>query len=369
MKLLSNHTFAARAVFRTGSIVALAYLISGLAPAWGQSAGVPTAHVKLQQVSASFELDGVIQPLKQSTVAAQVAGRIVSLQVRAGDKVRSGQLLATIDDSEASAGVQRSQAQVNQAEADLRNAKANLERTLDLQSKGFVSKAALDTAETQYKGALAAREQAAASALQSSISRGFTRVMAPYDGWVLQTHAEAGDLALPGKPLVTIYAPLPLRAVVQVPASKVAAVRGAASTQVQADSNSSQSEWITPLSRSAVPSADPVSQTMEWRLELNAKDSVGLVPGQQVRARFSQEPQHSAKKLLVPSAAVVRRGELTAVYVVVNGAFSLRAVRLGNTVGSDGIEVIAGIQAGEQIALDPIRAGFPKAVPAASTAK
>ena len=108
---------------------------------------------------------------------------------------------------------------------------------------------------------------------------------------------------------------------------------------------------------------------MEWRLELNAKDSGGLVPGQQVRARFAQEPQHSAKKLLVPSAAVVRRGELTAVYVVVNGAFSLRAVRLGNTVGSDGIEVIAGIKAGEQIALDPNRAGFPKAVPAASTAK
>jgi RND family efflux transporter MFP subunit len=334
---------------------------------FAQTSPVPITVVQAKAVASAYELDGVIQPVKQSTIAAQAAGRIASLAVKAGDKVKAGQVLATIDDREASAGVQRSQAQINQADAELRNARANVERTRDLQSKGFVSKAALDTAETQYKGAAAVRDQATASALQSSISQGFTRVTAPYDGWVLQTHAEAGDLAVPGRPLVTIYAPLPLRAVVQVPASRVQLVRASNQTQVQLDDVSNSAQRITPVARTEVPSADPVSQTTEWRLDLSSKDSANLLPGQQVRVRFPQ-PQAASmiKKLTVPQASIVRRGELTAVYVVVNGAFSLRAVRLGANLGTDGVEVLAGVDGGESIALDPIRAGFAKAVPAPS---
>lgn len=337
------------------------------APAWAQSTAVPTTVAKAQTFGAVFELDGVIQPVKQSTLGAQAAGRISSLIVKAGDKVKSGQLLAIIDDREAAAGVQRSQAQINQSDAELRNAKANLERTRDLQSKGFVSKSALDTAETQYKAAAAMRDQASATALQSSISQGFTRVTAPYDGWVQQTHAEAGDLALPGKPLVTVYAPLPLRAIVQVPASRAQAVRLAAQTQIQWDGAQGQTQWIVPVSRSAVPSADPVSQTTEWRLDLPAQDSTNLVPGQQVRVRFTEPQAAKGMRLQVPAAAIVRRGELTAVYVAINGAFSLRAVRLGAPMGADGVEVLAGIRDGDQIAMDPIRAGFAKAVPAPVT--
>ena len=338
--------------------------------ATAQTVPVPIEVVREKAAGSFYELDGVIQPTKQSTIAAQAAGRIASFTVKAGDKVRAGQVLAVIDDREVVAGVQKSQAQINQAEAEMRNAKANVERTRDLQGKGFVSKAALDTAEMQFKGATAVSEQATASALQSRISQSFTRVTAPYDGWVMQTHAQAGDLAVPGKPLVTVFAPLPLRAVVQVPASRAQAVRTASQTQVQADNAMSPARWITPITRAAVPSADPVSQTTEWRLDLSAKDSGDLLPGQQVRVRFSQSQTLSAiQKLLIPQVAVVRRGELTAVYVVVNGAFSLRAVRLGANLGPDGIEVMAGIASGESIALDPIRAGFANATPAVSAGK
>lgn len=349
--------------------VLLAAALAWCVPAHAQSAAVPVAVVQAQSVGSAYELDGVIQPVRQSTISAQAAGRIVTLSVKSGDKVRAGQILAVIDDREAAAGVQRSQAQIGQADAELRNAKAQVERTRDLQRKGFVSQAALDTAEAQYKGATAARDVASAGALQSSISQGFTRVTAPYDGWVLQTQAEAGDLAVPGKPLLTIYAPLPLRAVVQVPASRAQVVRTAAQTLVQVGAEQAASAWVQPVASSAVPSADPVSQTGEWRFELAPKDSANLLPGQQVRVRFVL-PQGSTQgsKMLVPQAAIVRRGELTAVYVATNGAFSLRAVRLGVDLGAQGVEILAGVQSGESIALDPIRAGFAKAVPAAPTA-
>ena len=97
----------------------------------------------------------MVEPVKQSTVAAQASGRISQLAVKAGDRVRTGQLLATIDDRESQAGLQRSRAQTAQAEAELRNAQAQVQRTRELQSKGFVSKAALDTAEATFKAAQA----------------------------------------------------------------------------------------------------------------------------------------------------------------------------------------------------------------------
>lgn len=351
-------------------------LACGAVSAPAQTSAVPTQTVLPRAVGAVYALDGVIQPVRQSTVAAQASGRIATLVVKAGDAVRAGQLLATVDDRDASAGLQRSQAQVQQADAELRNAQANLERVRDLQGKGFVSKAALDTASTQREAAQALRDQASASARQSGIAQGFTRVTAPFDGWVLQTHAEAGELAVPGKPLLTLYAPLPLRAVVQVPASRTAAARGASQVTVLVDEGSGAVRSLVPVSRLAVPSADPVSQTTEWRLELAAADSANLLPGQQVRVQFAQAnttAASSGQRLLVAHRAVVRRGELSAVYVAYGSGeqagFNLRAVRLGADQGAEGIEVLAGLKAGEVVSLEPLRAGMAGARPAAPTAR
>lgn len=316
---------------------------------------VNVAAVKLKQVGLGFEMDGVVEPVKQSTVSAQASGRIVSLSVKAGDSVRSGQLLATIDDSETQTGVQRSRAQVAQAQAELRNAQANFDRTRDLLAKGFVSAAAMDTADTQLKSAQAAREQAVAVDKQSGLTQGFTRVSAPFDGLVFQTLSEAGDLAVPGKPLLTLYAPLPLRAVVQVPVSRSTLVKGNASVEVQVSTADGSLQWIRPSQISRLPMADAVSQTVEWRLELPALAVKGLLPGQQLRVRFAAG---ESQRLVIPTSAVLRRGELTAVYVVSNQGFALKAIRLGAEHGVQGIEVLAGLSDTDRVALDPVRAGL-----------
>jgi RND family efflux transporter MFP subunit len=330
--------------------------VLGVSGALAQEAvQVPTVLVDAKPVSSGFEIDGVIQPVKQSVLSAQASGRIVTLAVKAGERVKAGQLLATIDDREAAVGMQRSQAQVAQSDAELHNAKVNLERTRELESKGFVSKASLDTAETQYKATLAAREQAGAGARQSALSQGYTRITAPYDGWVLQTHAEAGDLATPGKPILTVYAPYPLRAVVYVPASRAATARQAGQVEIQLPDESGPSQWIKPAARTAMHAADPVSQTVEWRLELPAKSAQNLMAGEQVRVRFVGG---QVKRMVVPTEAVLRRGELTAVYVAADKGFVLRAIRLGADHGSQGVEIVAGLAAGERVALDPVKAGL-----------
>lgn len=316
---------------------------------------VPVVSVQSHSVGQGFELDGVIEAIKQSTISAQVPGRVTQLLVKAGDKVRAGQLLATIDDREAQSGVQRSQAQLAQAQAELSNAQANFKRTQELRAQGFISAAALDTAQAQLRAAQAARDQASAGGRQAGLSQTFTRVTAPFDALVLETQADVGTLAMPGTPLLTVYAPQPLRAVVQVPMSRAKTLTAAVQIEVQLPMPEGASVWVRPSSTRAVPGADPVSQTVEWRLNLPASVVTSGTVGQQVRVRFAAG---QSQRLLVPSSAVLHRGELTAVFVAVANGFALKAVRLGADHGSQGTEVLAGLMPDDKVAVDPVKAGL-----------
>lgn len=317
---------------------------------------IPTMVVAGTAQTSGFSLEGVVQAVNQTTLSAQTGGRLLTLKVKAGDQVKAGQIMAIIDDREAAVGNERSQAQMLQAQAEYRNAQVQYERTRDLAQKGFVSKAALDTAGTQLQAAQAGKDQAAASMKLSGIAQGYARVTAPYDGWVLQTHMQAGDLAVPGAPLVTVYAPQPLRAVVQVPGTRAAEARAATQTSIEIENAMPGTEPIQPKSRQIIPSADPVSQTSEWRWDLPAKETNGLVPGQPLRVRFEGSAPSEGSAIMVPSQAIVRRGEMTGVYVVQGKGFALRAIRTGKQRSGDRQEVVAGLRAGDVIALDPVKA-------------
>ena len=359
--------FAPRVVMLRRPLLMVGATVWVAAVGWGQpgqaqaqtpAQDVPVALVAPRAVGQGVELDGSLQAVRQSTLSAQASGRIASLQAKAGDRVRAGQVLATIDDRMTQAGVSQAQAQVAQADAQLANARAQYERTRDLVAQGFVSKSALDTAQAQYKAAQAGASGAVAGQTQSQVAQGHTRLTAPYDGWVLSTHAEAGDLAMPGTPVLTVYAPQPIRAVVHVPVSRQGLAAKAQAVEVKLPDG----RWVAPAARTSLPAADPVSQTVEWRLDLAPADAAGLVPGQQVQVRFVAS---QAQRLTVPAQAVFRRGEMTAVYVAREGepkpgagAFVLRALRLGASHGAAGHEVLSGLSGNERVALDPVRAGL-----------
>jgi len=321
---------------------------------------VPTTVVGAAARTAGFEADGSLQAVQQSTLAAQVSGNVLVLAVKAGERVRAGQTLARIDERDVQSGLLQREAAVAQAEAEVANARSHVERTRELRSKGFISQAALDVAETQLKSAQAGLQQAQAARSQAALARGFASVNAPFDAVVLATHVEVGDLAAPGRPVATVYAPGRMRAVVQLPSTRSAIARAASRIEVQLPDG----RWVAPATRSELPGADAVTQTVEWRLDLPAAVADGLLPGQAVRVRFDGAPvaPAAAGRLTIPAAAVLRRGELTAVYAVDAQQFVLKAVRLGPASG-DTVDVLAGLKPGERIALDPVRAGLAGATP------
>lgn len=334
---------------------------------------VPTVAVQAGGPARSLELDGTLEPIRQATVAAQVGGNVLALAVKAGDRVKAGQALARIDERSAAAALAQSDAAVAQAETQLRQARTDLNRARELRAQGYVSQAAQDNAETAVKAAEAGLAQAQAGRSQAALARGFTTVAAPFEGLVLATHLMDGDLAAPGRPILTVYAPGALRAVVQVPASLAALARGAGKIEVQLPDGS----WTPPTKKVELPTADPVAQTVDWRLDLSAADSTRSLPGQAVRIRFAGASGVTAAAaagakaasapagMSVPAGALLRRGELTAVYVAQGGQFVLRSVRVsGGESAADNVEVLAGLRAGERIAADAVRAGLAGARPA-----
>ncbi|HQY09127.1 MAG: efflux RND transporter periplasmic adaptor subunit [Burkholderiales bacterium] len=353
----------------TAATLAALVLIATGAQAAPAVAGPEVATVLVQPGGngRALDLDGTVEPVRQATVAAQVGGNVLALAVKAGDKVRSGQVLARIDERSAAAGLAQSDAAVTQADTMLRQARTELNRTRELRAQGYVSQAAQDNAETQVKAAEATLAQAQAGRSQAALARNFTTVTAPFDGLVLATHLDAGDLAAPGRPVLTVYTPGAVRAVVQVPASQAALARSAGKIEVQLPDG----QWVTPAKRVDLPTADPVAQTVEWRLDLSAADSARALPGQAVRVRFggatAGTPAAAGAKpagasLAVPAGALLRRGELTAVYVAQGSQFVLRAVRAGGETGQ-GIEVLGGLRAGERVAADAVKAGLAGARP------
>lgn len=316
------------------------------------AAPLATAAVQLREVELTTSAEAVVEAVRQSTVSAQVSGRIVDIRFDVGDRVEKGSVILRIDERAASQAVAASEAQVREAEATLANARANYERTKQLVAQKFVSQAALDKAEADFKAAESRMKATLAGAGAAATERSFTTIVAPYSGVVSARHVQLGEMASPGKPLLTGFDPGGLRVVATVPSAQVPAIQAGAKARIEVPS---LGRWVDVKSVTVVPSADPRTHTTQVRLDL-PDDAKGLLPGVFARAHFVTG---RAPRLMVPREAVLRRSEVTAVYVVdAKGEPRLRQVRVGTASDEKSIEVLAGLQAGEMVALEPVKAGM-----------
>jgi RND family efflux transporter MFP subunit len=279
-------------------------------------------------------------------------GRIVELRADVGDFVKAGQVVARIDEREAAQVVASSEAQVAQARANLQNARINLERARRLLESQFVSQSAVDRAEADFKAAEAQLRAAEAGAGQAAVSKGYTTVVAPISGVISARSVEVGEMATPGKPLLTAFDPNDMRVLAEVPQSVVSDIKTLGRAMVEVPS---VDKWINVKSMVIIPAADPRTHSTRVRLYLNG-DERDIYPGVYARAHFAIG---RARKLVIPAQSVVRRSEVSGVYVVDSkGNASFRQIRLGESAGAGLVEVLAGISAGEKVALEPVKAGM-----------
>ena len=317
--------------------------------------GLATFQLAAESAPTERLLDGTVEAVNQATVSAQTAGRVAEINFDVNDRVPAGAVILRIRSTEQAAGLAQAQAAMNEAKAREAEAQTRYERINDMYQRRVVAKATLDEVSAARDAAVA-RLVAARAGLESAREGvSYTEIRAPYAGVVTQRHVQVGEAVAPGTPLMSGASLDALRVEVDVPQSVIAQARAVRKAAVYVDGRRIEATGVT-----LFPAAEPQSSTFRARIEL-PKDVEGLAPGMFVKVGLVLGEDD---RLLVPRSAVVERSEMRAVYVVApDGGVALRQVRLGHVRG-DRVEILAGVVAGERVALDPAAAGLKARRPA-----
>jgi RND family efflux transporter MFP subunit len=302
-------------------------------------------------LSASF--DGVVEAVRQTVIAAQVPGAVVELAVKAGDAVKAGQLLLRIDARAADQNAAAGDAQVQAARAALAVATQEFHRQQQLFQKNYISQAALERSESEFK---ATQAQVTAQQAQTGAARtqsGFHLVRAPYAGVVSELPVTLGDMAMPGRALLTLYDPSALRITAAVPQTVAGQMAPETLPRIELPGLPAARQWVTPARAQWLPTADAATHTMQLRADLPA-NLAGVAPGMFARLWLPVAAAAGATASpRVPLQAIVRRAEMTGLYVLnAEGKPLLRQVRLGRSEAGQ-VEILSGLAAGERVLTDP----------------
>lgn len=334
-------------------LAALLIACSLAANAAGQAdsgAALETVVVHAEGESVRHSAEGTVEAVRDTLMTAQVAGLVVARPAEVGLRVRAGQELVRIDPRAAEDQAAASAAQVQAARAELQVALKEYERQRRLFEKAYISEAAFDRARAQRDATQARVAALEAQAKAVHTQAGYHRVIAPYDGIVSEVPVVLGETALPGRPLVRLYDPGALRVT-------AVAAQGEASTLVPGGSVEVEIPGLPllhlPAERVQIfPAADPSTHTVQLRLPLPSEVR-GLKPGLFARLSWRSPGEAGGQRFLVPASAVVRRAELTGLYVLDrDGKPVLRQVRLGRSEGAR-IEVLSGVAEGERVVTNP----------------
>jgi RND family efflux transporter MFP subunit len=307
-----------------------------------------------------FEAVGTVQAAQTSFLASQVMGNIVEIRVHEGDRVRRGQILAVIDDSQPRAAVDRaaaadtaSQRRLAAADSELALARSTLKRFQTLFERKSVSPQEFDEVQGRQQSALAQRDmaraeqdQAKAALTQARTTLEYTLIRAPFDGLVSERKADVGTLASPGTPIFTVEDVLRYRLVAPINENDLYLVRIGQPLPVLIDAFGT--EVLKGKVVEIVPAADPGSRSFPVKIELPADSR--LRSGLFGRVQFSRGERPA---ILVPQTAIVQRGQMQGVFLLdQNKIAALHYVTVGKALQSQ-IEVLTGLQSGDWLVATP----------------
>ena len=326
-----------------------------------------------EKLDTLYRASGTVRGRTTAVLTSKTTGYVRAVDVRPGDHVKLGQVLAVLEANDSAASVRRARAGLEQsveskseaenglraAQAALRIARSTQERVAALYANHTIAQQEFDEADAKLRGAVAQEEMAKAR-LRGSGSRidqakaemgeaqamlDYARLTAPFAGQVIERRIDPGNLASPGMPLLVIEQDGKLRVETAVEESLAASVAlgDAAIVEIEA--------LAKPASGTVgeiVPTVDVASRAFVVKVDLPA-DLVGLRPGMFARVSFRVG---SRPRLVVPTTAITASGALDRVFAIDGDRLRLRMVTLGEKQGP-WTEVLSGLGAGERLVTTP----------------
>jgi multidrug efflux pump subunit AcrA (membrane-fusion protein) len=342
--------------------------------------GYQTAPVMVSHLGGSAIVGGTVIPFKEVTLSAQVPGRVTFLAGAEGHRATEGEVLVRIDDADLQAKRRAAVSQVYQADSALRNSYMQYSRELysprvnsitgfpgmgvpatfdQFFTRGFSSAMGQSSPGLERQADLYAQgagvDQATQALTQAqanldSIDAMITdfRATAAFGGIVMRKHVEVGDTVQPGMPLVDFAYIDYLRIEADVPVRLAAGLAEGMLVPARLDSGGGPVEARV---AQIYPVADPKRHTVTVKFDLPLGTAGG--PGMYAEVTVPDASVPAQAQASVPAEALVWRGSLPSVFVLENGAPSLRTVRVGYPLADGSITVVSGLVGGETVILSP----------------
>jgi RND family efflux transporter MFP subunit len=331
-------------------VLAAALILGG---AWFFRGGIARSGVEVQTVRASFvpggtqaggapilTASGYVVARRKAVVSAKIQGRLADLRVEEGDRVREGELIARLESGDYEAQVQRAQALLQRAAADLAENERLLRQARDLAAQQIASRDQVDVAESRVRVAEAAVAQARAEIAFARAQMQNTRILAPFTGTVVKKMAEVGESVAPIPPGVNL----------SMSSGAIVALADLDTLEVEADVSESNVARLGPdqpaqvtveafpdrryraVLRQIIPTADRTKATVQVKVTILDRDAQ-LRPEMSAKVQFEEpktaESAPSAPVVTVPADTVVRRDGKAVVFEAADGRARQRTVEAG----------------------------------------
>ncbi|MGB0985856.1 MAG: efflux RND transporter periplasmic adaptor subunit [Pseudoalteromonas spongiae] len=285
---------------------------------------------------------------KQNTqVASRILANVTSVNVRAGDMVQAGDVIAELDNQDLKAQVRQIEAQVEAVSAQLTQASLQLKRNKALREQGLISVNDLDSVQSTFDQLRATKLSYEQQRDQANVTLAYSKIIAPIAGKVVDRMVEPGDLVNPGQAVVALYNPSSIQISSYIPESQ--AVTLALGQALQVELSALQQVRTARISE-IVPLADSAARSFEVKLDLAGDnlDGSGLMPGMYAKVGIDKATRDV---IAIDKRYIQQFGQLSKVSVLENNQVSERFVRLGQQLDNNLVIIISGLSAGEKLVI------------------
>jgi RND family efflux transporter MFP subunit len=293
---------------------------------------------------AFISVSGKIEAANSASISTRMMGYVNKVYVKVGAKVKKGQLLVSINNTDLQAKLAQVNANITKAKAGFKNAEKDYNRFKNLHAENSVSQKELDDVTAHYEMAKAGLEAAKQMRNEVNSQFSYANIRAPFNGVVTGKFIKSGDMANPGVPLVSLESPKLFEVVALVPEHQISQIKQGSKVSVLVKTlQKTMDGTVSEISSSATNTGGQYIVKMTLK-----KLDVKVLSGMFVTVLFPVDKMTSAnEKVLIPIANLTKKGSLKGIYTVSEqGTALLRWLRLGKTYG-DKIEVLSGLKQGE----------------------